>query len=412
MRARVGLPLLMTFVLLAGTLGAQSAIPYVGYSPQSGTAQCLASTKGTVYAPTPGATIALTLIALLVGFDVVVLGFLFSKMVPSAGIGNWLKNEYYELAKSAILIVAIYSAITIVSGIGLVLAYNPNNVASTPPTGSIANVGGLIDESEYYLCTVQGNLGAAWDFVGQISFALGFVQDMKVGLSPGFPLIWDIGGFQSGFAANPYHTFMLESGNLIIQHFESTIFDFLQFVLFPVSTMIVGFEPLIPYLVWVGLSIMIPTGLIFRAFPFVRGVGGTLIAIGIATSVIFPAVLILLDQPIAAQAQSIMPPYTPSPPSQQCSGSWICNVFSFFLNMPQFKLLESFGLQGFTYYSLAAFQGIYPFFNGIMQSGFYIIVQLLLLAADIIIIYQLTDSIAKMLGGTIRLSLGNKLKLA
>lgn len=398
MRLRLGLPLLLAFLMLTSTIGAQS-IPYTNYQLNSNNV-CAAVNQTPLAGPNPNGTAAVTIIALDVSFSVVALGYLFSKFVPAAGISNWIRNEYYELTKSILIVIVIYSAITFVSGLGLMIASNPGG-------SSGAGIGGLITESEYYLCQVQTNLASSWNYVGQVSFAIGMMQNINIGLYLPIPLIppYIFAYLTSGFAMQPYHGFMLESGDIIIQHFESTIFDTIQFVLFPVTAMVTGLAPLLPLLIQIGLAVLIPLGLVFRAFPFVRGVGGTLIAIGIATSLIFPATLILLDQPVAAYAQSIMP--ATNQPQASCSG-FFCNVNKVFESM--FNSVPS--LYNLFQTGWAAFDNIYFFFNGTIASNFYMVVQLLLLAINLIIIYQLTDSIAKALGGSVRLSLGNKLKLA
>lgn len=50
--------------------------------------------------------------------------------------------------------------------------------------------------------------------------------------------------------------------------------------------------------------------------------------------------------------------------------------------------------------------------NRIMISGLYMIIQMLLFAIDLVIMYPLVDNIARVMGGSIRLSLGGKLRLA
>ena len=58
------------------------------------------------------------------------------------------------------------------------------------------------------------------------------------------------------------------------------------------------------------------------------------------------------------------------------------------------------------------FNGVYYFYNYILNYGFYMILQFFIFAADLMILYPIVDSIARSLGGTLRLSLGSKLKLA
>ena len=55
---------------------------------------------------------------------------------------------------------------------------------------------------------------------------------------------------------------------------------------------------------------------------------------------------------------------------------------------------------------------IYTYMNEIMQYGIYLIIQLLLFSFDLILMYPIVDNVARSLGGSIRLSLGGKLRLA
>ncbi|MCL5419798.1 MAG: hypothetical protein M1354_02870 [Candidatus Marsarchaeota archaeon] len=426
MRLGQGMRLLLPLALVLGVLGAAPAASAasvsnpIGYTPSSCT-----GTGGTtaVNGPNPAATIGLTLIALSLAFDVVALGYLFSKIMPAlnpvqtgfgfapAGISGWVRNELYELTKSALLVVSIYAVIVMVSGISLVLSPVPLNGGSS---GSFAGIGNLITESESYLCTADGNLVYGWKFIGEESVAIGLLQGSQIGLwvplpfflppyiEPDEPPSFAI---TSGFAIKPYQNFMLESGNLVIQHFESAVFDLVQFVLFPVTAMISGLIPLLPFLVSLGLTVLIPVGLVFRAFPFIRGIGGTLIAIGVAVSLIFPSMLVLLDAPVSNWANQLMP--TAYEPASNCNGGFFCTAFKAITNVA----FSTHNFAKIPEYAWEAFFGIYTFYNGFMGSAFYSIVQLLLFAVNLIIMFQLTDGLARALGGSIRLSLGSKLKL-
>ena len=50
--------------------------------------------------------------------------------------------------------------------------------------------------------------------------------------------------------------------------------------------------------------------------------------------------------------------------------------------------------------------------NKIFIYGIYVILQLLIFAIDLIILYPLIDNLARVMGGSIRLSIGGKLRLA
>ncbi len=371
------------------------------------------SASGTIPGPDIATAIALSLIALDLAFDIVAIGYIVARAFNLRGMFAWVQGEYYELTKSIFLVIAIYGVLAVVSGLAIAIA-----PTATPTSGTLfANVGSLITSSESYLCTAEQNMLPGWTFIGQAAIAIGLAQGTTVLLYLPIPIpIPFIGvGFSlnSGFSANPYQNFMLESGNIVIQHFESIVFDMVQFVLFPVTSMLDVLITLLPLIVGLGLSVFIPMGLVMRAFPFIRGIGGTLIAIGVAASIIFPATLVLLDQPVAAWAAAMIPPPcgtgTLSCPPQACNlGVVMCTSFMGALG----AVLSTGSLTQIIAYAWDSFGGIYVFMNGLISTGWYATVQLILFVLDLVIIYPLTDSIAKMLGGTIRLHLGGKLKMA
>ena len=409
--------LLLPFMLLLLTAGASplmaanNGITYENVCPtvipNGGNA------SGTIPGPDIGMAIGLTLIALDLAFDIVAIGYIVARAFNLRGMFTWVQGEYYELTKSIFLVVVIYGVLATVSGLAIAVA-----PSAQPGGGTLfSNLGSLVTSSESYLCTAEQNMLPGWTFVGQAAIAIGLVQGTHILLYLPIPIpipFLDIGfSLNSGFDIAPYQNFMLESGNIVIQHFESIVFDMVQFVLFPVTSMLDVLINLLPLMVGIGLAVFIPMGLVMRAFPFIRGVGGTLIAIGIATAVIFPATLVLLDQPIAAWAAAMIPPpcgtATLSCQPQACNlGVVICSSF-----MGALGTIISIG--SFTQiiaYAWDSFGGVYVFINGLISTGWYATIQLILFVLDLVIIYPLTDSIAKMLGGTIRLHLGGKLKMA
>lgn len=402
---------LLSFIAFASVaVSAASSAQQVTYKDYSYNGVCVAKTGS--FTPSLTSTIGITLIALDLAFDVVAIAYIVGRVFRHSGVLNWLQGEYYELTKSAFLVVAIYGLLTIVSGLSVAIA--PSSTPAQAAGGLLYyNVGTLITNSESYLCSTTTGLLPGWTFIGDAAIGIGLVQGAGAhwDVYLYFPIPLPIPGtpglsINSGFSMSPYQNFMLESGNIVIQHFESIVFDLVQFVLFPVTAMLTVLINLLPLIVAMGLSVFIPMGLILRAFPFVRGVGGTLIAIGIAASIIFPALLLILDQPVATWANNIVPAQTSSLPA--CTfGDTICKAFVGAIN--------SFAGQKFAAvigYAWDGFNGIYPFMNGMVENGWYVTVQLILFALDLIIMYSLTDSIARMLGGSIRLSLGGKLRMA
>ncbi len=189
----------------------------------------------------------------------------------------------------------------------------------------------------------------------------------------------------------------------------------------------------------VGLSFFIPIGLLFRAVPFVRGIGGTLIAIGIGLAIVFPAVLVMFNGVVMnylVQAIAIQPPYVSQSLGTGFGGSSPCPFSSSFgfvgktfcstsLILPPLSLHlltsiqsgivftatdESPGyLNGANVFSDFA---VYQYMDIILALVSYIVVQLFMITLDLVIVYSITDSIARALGGSVRLQLGSKLRIA
>ena len=231
-------------------------------------------------------------------------------------------------------------------------------------------------------------------------------------------------GINFGVLFLPFGNWALQTGNFHIAFFGSIINDLSNFIMFPYTSMEIGVITLLPALAYIGLAFFIPIGLVFRALPFVRGIGGTLLAIGVAMAVVFPAVLVLFNYPVTQALDSALPLQQPS---AVVSGPLTCptigggvfgTVVTTVLGTGCALINSAIGTIGNVADSIgsssAVFstKAIYYYMNQILQYGLYLIVQLLLLAIDIIIIYPIVDNIARVFGGSIKLSLGGKLRLA
>ncbi len=416
MRLTSGILILIFTVFAAHIAAAQTASAsqthYITYTQacQTGGISGLSNTAtgGSIPLPSESTAIALSIIALSLAIDVVAVGYMINAVLPGTKLKSWLSGEYYEIAKSALLVAAIYTIITLVSSIALIVSG-----VHSPGNSYIPNIGALITASESYFCSVGNAVQPAWEFIGAESIGIGVFQNMVIGLwvPIPLPLIPPDGGsaILSGFIMNIYQNFMLESGNIIIQHFESMIYDLTQYVLFPVTALDGIMIPGLPLLVSVGLTVLIPMGLVLRAFPVVRGVGGTLIAMGISMALIFPATLVLLNLPVSAWAANVLPQPSPIIVTNPFTGT-IYVIANSQLVSSVTAMLDN--TASINYGLEAMLGGIFPFVNDVIHYAFYLIVQFLLFVLDLMIIYPLTDSIAKSLGGTIRLNLGGKLKLA
>ena len=370
-----------------------------------------------------GTGLELALLALTVSFDVVAIAYALSRLFPNTGIKNWLQTEYWEIAKTAIIIVVIFAAITFIANLSYLLV---PSVVQSPITlsNNVADITPLIAGAEGYLCGVNTQLVNTWEEFGILSAGTGFWSTLQVGFYIPIPALGPYIAFYDGITFLPFANWLLQTGNYFIAPYGSIINDLINFVLFPFSSITLGLITTLPSLAYVGLTFFIPLGLLFRAFPFIRGIGGTIIAIGLALCLVMPSVFILFNYEVTSVLSSTLPIVQPAPSFVNLNLR-SCNAFGILpgiigtvactgINL----LLSSINsVAGFTqsiWYALPVFQtnAIYTYMDRIMRYGIYIIIQVLLFALDLMIMYPLVDGIAKSMGGTIRLSIGGKLRLA
>jgi hypothetical protein len=374
-------------------------------------------------------SLALALLALTLSFDAVAITYAISKILPQAGLRNWLQGEYWEITKTVLIIVSIYAILILVGNITNLItpsATGITNMANSGATPGVIGLGSLVGNAETYLCQVNDNVINAWELVGIMSEGVGFWSTFQVKLSIPIPL-----GFVSvylGMNFLPFANWALQTGNYHIAPFFSVINDIVNFILFPYTTMELSMINILPALVYVGLSFFIPLGLALRALPFVRGIGGTLLAIGVAMSVVMPAVLVLFNYPITQALNNAIDLQQPAPPT--LTGGPVCAATGFALspllcafNVVWPILFSSSSIPGANNganllsaitYSTRVFDtnAMYFFLSQLLKYGLFIIVQFVLLAMDLIIVYPIVDNLARMFGGSIKLSLGNKMRLA
>lgn len=382
-----------------------------------------------------GSAVGLSLIALIISFDIIGIGYVISKLVPSANVGNWLSREYWEVAKSAILIMVIFSAMTILSGIGVALSGTP--AASGYQNGLSNNLQGMVTGSESYLCTVNSQANVALTNIVPVLIGIGLFQGVTISYA-GYPIPTPgLLVFRSGVNFKIFASLLAAVSFLYLGQWLSLFIDFILYLIVPIKVIFSTQVLIFPYLVAVGLGFLIPVGLILRALPFVRGIGGTLIAFGIGFAIVWPGILILFNAPVSAAFCQVMSPNfcntsigpSPVPLATVAQSQDYCMSTSGFINNYVGTVVEPICesiYQAFTQWtqnlsnqwneeiaiSFETISSLYPVINLLIQYCSYLIFQLFFLfILDLMIFYALTDNIAKMLGGTIKLQLGRKLKL-
>ena len=367
------------------------AFSSIGYA-SAGTA-CPSSTSNTIQMPQNFVGIAL--LALTISIDVVAFGYVLARLVPGTGIRGWLDNEYWEIAKSAMLIAGIYAILMFVSSISLILAGCP------PPAGGnvASNINTLISiDSASYFQPAANEINTKTSELYSVSFWLGFFRNVQLTITVPIPLLPGV-TLLSGFRTNIYSNPLLEQGPTT-GTYESILNDAFTMLIFPITMLFVAQEIGLTYIVAIGLGILIPLGIVFRAFPFIRGVGGTLVGIGFALAVIYPAAIALINIPVN-NALALQTAATGS-------GCTLSGLFgSFICSLTAYVSVLTGGIS-------TAAEGIgtiYPVLNELDITMLYFILQLMLFIIDLVVAYVLGDNIARKLGGTLRLSLGGKLKL-
>ena len=348
----------------------------------------------------PIGAVSIALLALTVSFDVVAIGYVVSKIFPGSGVGEWLRNEYWETIKSALLIVGIFSAIALMSNVSSFF-YAPVSGSSCLNPAPVTQSYTLVNAACAYLSQASTNLGESFNYLLGASAVLGALNSLNIEAYVPIPAI--VVGFKFGFKVDPYQNNLLEADTS--GQYQSLLNDIIDYIAFPVAALIYVQSSILPYLFVLGIEVLIPIGLVLRAFPFLRGIGGTLVAIGIAISIIYPSVLVIFNSPITNALQNSALA-TPSPSCGGGIGGLFCSGINF--------LFSIFPSGAGASDALGSISTIYPTLNGIVSRNMFFILQFVLFVLDLAIVFSLGDGIANMLGGSLqnKLSLGGKLKLA
>ncbi len=360
--------------------------------------------------PANGYAIAIAGIALVISIMLVAIIYMISKLFPHLGIQGWISNEYWEIAKSVLLIVIVYALLLFLSNVAV-------NVTNTPAYAYssntyLNNINGLLYSSETYLLTVDSYVAAGWCTIGNVEFGTGLLYNFNVKYYVPIPIPIILAGLKFGVSFNPLSPPLLIAGNdETTGQFSSLIIDIVLLLYYPLSMVVLILIEILPLLVWVGLGFFIPFGIIFRALPFLRGLGGTFFAIGIGLAVMLPALLVVFNYPVTQVMQGIVP-IAAAAPSNTCSFGgallkFACNAFMSIIGNVV-RIRTSLG------YGFSEFNGIYTVLNALTPYMVFMIAQEILFVLDMIIIYALLDTVATTLGGSLsplKSGLGGKFKL-
>ncbi|MDE1804948.1 MAG: hypothetical protein KGH59_04170 [Candidatus Micrarchaeota archaeon] len=379
--------------------------------------------------------IGIAILALSVSMVTVAIGYIIGKLVPGTQLSSWVKNEFWEIAKSAILLASIFSVLLLLGNFALLIGGSAtsqllpsgNNIGTefsllsmsaqayvqstycslyTPPSGNQQTASSAL---------ALGSAQQQSDYLVAFSAVTGALSSMSVGYFIPIPIpVPDAPSFMLGSSFRPFQNDMLTYGGA---SWSSLLTDSFNLVYFPVYIILDIEYYLIPLLVLSGLAVFIPFGLVFRALPFLRGIGGALIAIGIAISLIFPATLVIFNWPLTAIITNrVIAPLSCTGASLGGTGStwWTTVLGSQLGNYQQISQCSSSAPDAGGLGSDAGssvLHSMLPSLNGLLDINIFAIVQFLLFIFDLMIIFPVASSIATSLGGSISLSLGRKLKI-
>jgi len=352
----------------------------------------------------PSPLFSVLALAFMLSFLVIAIGVIINRTVPGTKLGEWLKNEYWEMAKSAILIAGAISILVFAGNISLLLiGQQATGSYSISGLNQILNT--LSSSSGQALCSIYTNIN---NFGGgqplDIATGISTWKTINVGYWLPIPLT-GVGAFTFGSKFRLYNNPMLES--VSAGQYESIVNDIINFLYFPISSLITFMYILMPLIVYIGIMVFIPLGIIFRAFPFLRPVGGTLFAFGVGLSIVFPLLIILINVPLTTILCNTLG-QSPSCSSTSSQSTTTGNgVLSGIVNTLLTSILGMYYLDS----ALPLTISIYPALNIYAPYFMFLFAEFVFLLIDLMIWYPLVDSIAKSLGGTIRLELGGRLRI-
>lgn len=235
---------------------------------------------------------SLSLLALLFTFTLFGIIYAIGELSASPSIKAFVKTEYFEAVKSAILVVGILSIVSTLNSIILPLtgetdllnaackkALEIKGSTADPAISSTPSVLGFLYQVFYYAASL--GLTAPLTFTFGIGFSFGVIWGVSwsitATLMPSSIIEW---------------SFPPQKFTLINYIVNDPVYGVEDALLISVGRVIL--LTLTPVLVY---QFLLPIGIFLRSFPIVRKVGGFLIALSIGLLVIYPSLVLFIDYP-------------------------------------------------------------------------------------------------------------------
>ncbi len=382
-------------------------------------------------------------VGILLSLSFVAITFMLGEVFKIEGFSNWYKTELWEVTKSMLIIACIYGVLVMASSISTAFAssvitstggtfVNPGPCASS--SALTANLC-LLYQNVYsgYLTTQLNQAYAAFSAIFGLSVGVGAFSSTVVSswfgidLIPGVKmfLAFKFGSFNDKIFASNFLIPLGGSGYSLLK-------DITTIVVLPMILLLQFQYDLLPTIIVLGLAVFVPMGVLFRAIPFLRPIGGTLIGIGITIALVYPLLLLVLNLPVTNYFHFIFASQL-SASTATCAGAFgssvlvsdiACTVISDIrgaVSIVPFLLMETVvGVQNanFAAYSQGVTLGlsivnmntIIPVMNFITSYTADLMFQFILFFLDLIISMVVANAIARPLGGSVKFGIG-KFKL-
>ena len=418
---RIGMlfALILLAALPAGAI-AGSAISSSSVTNSLQNSYCIITQSTTSIGACIMSAIPVALIGILLSIMLIAVAYMLGEVFNISNLKGWYKGELWEVAKSVAIIVIIFAVLVIMSGIAATLYGLPY---STSLTGNQVSASGIVLNNlvGVYTSTMNDYIIPQYSIVNNalngmvgLSLAVGALKSFTYSLYFPIPIPFT-GSLDFGSTGSIYKSSVIES--IAAAPNLSFVVDIISLIIIPIEILFSLLSAYFIDIVAIGLSVFLPIGIVLRAIPFLRGIGGTMIGIGIMISLIFPSLLLLFNIPVS----SLMVGPTPTAqPAYSCSSSnYVYCLIMNFISTTTNTVLGAIQAMGYSFtgaeYGLATFfsspPSIFPALNYITGEVEQVILQFILLILDIIVTITIGNSIAKMLGGRVRLGIG-KFKVA
>ncbi|MEM3827371.1 MAG: hypothetical protein QXR58_02110, partial [Candidatus Micrarchaeaceae archaeon] len=236
--------------------------------------------------------ISVGFIAVLFSFSMVALSYMLGEVLKIESLKKWYKGELWETVKSILILVSIFSILIIGSGIAAVIS---GSTATFSLSGgqnaqgqSMLNNLAYLYSSTYcnYIQPQNTSMLSSFSYMYGLALGTDFLKNLALNLyvpipipipPPPPPVPPIFAGFMFGSNAHIYVSSIIDTSG------KSTSFlaDFTKVVVVPLYFIFALQSQFFYTIVLLGLAFFLPFGIILRAIPIVRPIGGTLIAIGI-----------------------------------------------------------------------------------------------------------------------------------